>query len=539
MQPISRDKILLLATQEPRTFLHYKFNPHKAKKAVTFIERYCVLFEGQFAGKPIQLRPWQKRLIEELFGWEDPATGLRRYRKAFWFFPKKNGKSTLIAGIALYMLIADGEAGGQVILASNSREQSMNVFRPAAGMVEQSPALQEECQIVASSKRILHPETKSFLAVIPAEAKTIQGLSISCLIYDEIADAPNRDLYDKLTTASKARIQPLQLFITTAGKDFEGIGHELYRYAKSVLADPKSDPTFYPCLFELDKTEDWQDEANWFKVNPALGDFNQLADMRAEYREALSSTSAANKFKMYSLNQWIQAADSWLDADKWKQCYDPTFDESTLTQYPCFLSIDFAKITDLTAVSALWALGDRRYYLKTYFFIPEVGLRERVLRDHVPYDSWIEQNWVTTCPGTELDYAFPKQLITDLSSKYHVKNISYDLWGARQFVQELEKEGIAPVTMVRFGHLTLAEPSKEFESLILGGRIKHDNSPCMNWQIGNVAPRLDQNANIVPDKQRSSGRIDGVCSTIIALYAALKTPDEVKKPTELRVTLFG
>ncbi len=525
---------------EPRTFLHYVYSQKHANKALTFIQKYCCLFEGEDAGKPIRLRPWQVEMVSNLFGWIDPATQFRRYRKCFWFLPKKQGKSPLVAAIGLYMLVACGENGGQVILASNSREQCGNVYRPASAMCEMSPALAAECKIIKSTKRILHPESNSFLAVIPAEAKTIQGLNISCLIYDEIADAPNRDLYDKLTSSSKTRLQPIQIFITTAGHDDTSIGYELYKYAKSVLADPKSDPTFYPVIYELGKDEDWTLEANWFRCNPALGDFNQLADMRAEFREALSSTAAQGKFKMYSLNMWVKAAKSWLDLEKWKLCVDPDLDESTLKDFPCYLSLDFAKVSDLTALTALWTIGERKYYLKTFFFIPAAGLRERVLRDHVPYDAWIQDGWVTTCPGNELDYAFPKKKIYELIEANNVQCIAYDLWGAKQFCSELEREG-NKVVMVRFGHQSLALPSAEFEALIIGGRIIHDNNPCMNWQIGNVVPRPDQNNNIVPDKGHSHQRIDGVCATIIALFAAMKLDgaQEVKKPVDLKFYVLG
>ena len=519
-------------------FLHYVFCRDRALFALRFITRMCRLSEGRFAGQRIKLLPFQVELISELFGWIDPATGFRRYRKAFWFLPRKNGKSTLIAGIALYMLMADGEFGAQVILASNSKDQSGVVFKPAAEMVKQSPQLLAECDVRKANRRILHPSTSSYLAVVPADGKNTLGLNVSCLVYDEIAAAPNRDLYDALTTSSGTRQQALQLFITTAGKETESIGYELYTYAKNVLADPASDPTFYPVIFELSKEDDWTEEANWFKCNPALGSFKLLPDMQAEFTEAMTSTSAQNKFKLFSLNQWVQAVDSWIDIDQWKLCGDPNFDESILKDCPCFLGMDLSKVTDLTALVALWRLPDGRLYLKPRFFIPAEGLRDRCVKDHVPYDAWVENNWVTTTPGPVVDYSFVQAALEEFKKNNQIKAVGYDSWGAVQLVADLTKAGF-PMILMRQGHQTLATPSNEFETLVIAKRLVQNANPCMQWQIGNVVTRMDAGANIIPDKKNSTHRIDGVQATIMALGCAMRMAEAPKPVQELRVHSWG
>lgn len=522
-----------------KTFLHYVFDETLANRAIRFVERCCYLSKGSAAGKPLKLRPWQREIISNIFGWIDPSTGLRRYRRVFIFLPRKNGKSHLAAAIALYMLFADGEKGAEVILAANSRDQASIVYKAAAGMVNQSPVLKQLATPIPSSKRIPHLESDSVLKVISAEAPTALGLDISALIYDEVAFAPSRDLYDALTTASGSRKQPLHVFITTAGWDHEGVGHELYKYAHDVLADPKHDPTFYPVLFEVPANEDWSQESIWHTANPALGDFLNVEEIRNQARSALNNTADQNKFRTFHCNQWVQAAESWLDRTKWDGLANRQFNLASLRDVPCYIGLDLSSNQDLTAVVPLWIVNDTTFYAKPFLFLPEADLRERILRDKAPYDAWVEQGNVFLTTGATVDYSFISKKIHEIASTNTVKAIGYDPWQAHKLIGDLSNDGFTCVKL-RQGHETLGAPTKELESLIVSKRLIHDGNACMSWQVGNVTVRKDANGNIVPDKRKSAHRIDGIAATVMALACAMKmnaAPE--KKAAEFRVRVLG
>jgi phage terminase large subunit-like protein len=528
-----------MARRKVRKFLRFVFNEERANRAVRFIETCCVLSKGKDAGKTLKLRPWQKQIVRELFGWIDPKTGLRRYRKCFIFLPRKNGKSHLASAIALYMLYADGESGADVILAANSREQASIVFNAAAGMVRQSPALQPLSDVIPSTKRIAVQSTSSVLKAVSADAPTAFGLDISALIYDEIAFAPNRDLYDALTTASGSRLEPLQLFITTAGWDHLGIGYHLYQYAKTVLADPGIDPTFLPIIFEVDEKADWTKIANVRKANPAFGDFLNEDEIRNALRLAINQPSEAAKFRMLHCNQWVTAAESALDAAKWRTLEDAAVTDERLREADLFLGLDLSSNKDVTALSALWRFKDGGYYTKQYLFLPDADLRGRVLRDHAPWDGWEQSGYVFLTPGATIDYAFIRKTIDSISERFTVKAIGYDRALAHKLITELEASGFLCV-VVRQGHETLGAPTKEFESLILSGKILNDGNECMSWMIGNVVFRTNANMEVCPDKQRSRQKIDGVAACINALSVAMKTPDGKPKPKPtFRMTVLG
>lgn len=276
---------------------------------------------GKFARQPFNLRPWQEQFIRELFK-VDSATGLRQYRTCLLMLPRKNGKSEIAAAIALYGLMADvpPEIGGQVYSAAADREQASLVFNVAAQMVRNDPELSAACEIVDSQKRIVHRKSGSVYRAISADAHTKHGFNASMVIYDELHAAPNRELWDVLTTSQGARLQPLTLAISTAGYDRHSILYELYEYARKVRDGVVDDPTFLPVLYEAPKDADWTDEQVWHAVNPALGDFRSLEEMRIAARRAKEIPSAENAFRRLYLNQWTEQASRWIQMPSWDAC---------------------------------------------------------------------------------------------------------------------------------------------------------------------------------------------------------------------------
>jgi len=234
--------------------------------------------------------------------------------------PRKNGKSTLAAAIALYGLLADGEAGAEVYSAAADKDQAGLVFGVAAQMIRNDAALAQACYIVDSQKRIVHQQSASFYRAISAEAYSKHGFNPSIVIYDELHAAPSRELYDVLSTSMGARRQPLMLVISTAGFDKHSILYELYQHAKAVQENPALDPSFLPLIFEAPADANWRSERVWRKCNPALGDFRSLEEMRAACARAVAIPAQENTFRRLYLNQWTEQSSRWIALAAWDDC---------------------------------------------------------------------------------------------------------------------------------------------------------------------------------------------------------------------------
>jgi phage terminase large subunit-like protein len=274
--------------------------------------------KGAHAGQPFNLRPWQIKILKQLF--KKRPDGLRQYRTCLLMLPRKNGKSELAAAIALYGLLADGEAGAEVYSAAADKDQAGIVFGVAAQMIRNDPKLVASTYIVDSQKRIEHEKTGSFYRAISAEAYSKHGYSSHICVYDELHAASDRRLYDVLSTSTGGRTQPLFLVISTAGFDKHSILYELYQHAKKVAENPAIDPSFLPVIFEAPEGADWRSEAVWHQCNPALGDFRSLEEMRAACARAVAIPAQENTFRRLYLNQWTEQASRWLALEAWDAC---------------------------------------------------------------------------------------------------------------------------------------------------------------------------------------------------------------------------
>jgi phage terminase large subunit-like protein len=291
----------------------------QAVRAIDIINRLTHT-KGPFAGQGFNLRPWQRRIVTQLFATR--RDGLRRYRTSLLMLPRKNGKTELAAALALYFLLFDGEMGGEVYSAAADRDQASLVFNAAAMMLRNAPELLAVCEIIDSQKRIVHRASASVYRAISAEAYSKHGFNASVVIYDELHAAPNRELWDVLVTSQGARAQPLMLAISTAGFDRHSILHELYTHALAVAEDPTLDPSFLSLLFEAPKDADWRSEKVWRQCNPALGDFRSLEEMRAACARAVAIPAQENTFRRLYLNQWTEQASRWIALEAWDGCQD-------------------------------------------------------------------------------------------------------------------------------------------------------------------------------------------------------------------------
>jgi len=512
-----------LKNYKPSQFMlptsHY--DKKKADRAVTFIENLCHT-KGKWAGTPFWLLPWQEQLIRDIFGIVKPD-GNRQFRTAFVEICKKVGKSELAAAVALYLLYADNEPSAEVYGAAADRQQASIVFDVAKQMVEMAPALMKRSKLMGATKRIVNYSNAGYYQLLSAEVGGKHGFSVSGLVFDEIHTQPNRQLYDVLTKGSSdARQNPLHFIITTAGNDRHSIAYELHTKAVDILEGRRVDPTFYPVVYGLKDDEDWEDEANWYKVNPSLGYTVDIERLRDAYREAKQNPADEITFKWLRCNMWVSSTVAWIPDAIYMRGNEP-IDMDALAGRDCYAGLDLSSTGDITALVLIFPPRDEeeKYVLLPYFWIPEETIPRRVKANSVPYDIWEKQGYIMSTEGNVIHYDFIEKFIMDLSEKYHILEIAVDRWNATQMIQNLEGEGF---TIVPFGQgfSSMSAPTKEFYRLLMEGRIIHGGNPVLRWMAGNVVIDTDPAGNIKVTKAKSKEKIDGIVAAIMALDRCIR-----------------
>lgn len=498
-----------------------RYDKKKADRAVTFIENLCHT-KGKWAGTPFWLLPWQEQLIRDIFGIVKPD-GNRQFRTAFVEICKKVGKSELAAAVALYLLYADNEPSAEVYGAAADRQQASIVFDVAKQMVEMSPALMKRSKLMGATKRIVNYSNAGYYQVLSAEVGGKHGFSVSGLVFDEIHTQPNRQLYDVLTKGSSdARQNPLHFIITTAGNDRHSIAYELHTKAVDILEGRRVDPTFYPVVYGLKDDEDWEDEENWYKVNPSLGYTVDIERLRDAYREAKQNPADEVTFKWLRCNMWVSSTVAWIPDAIYMRGNEP-IDMDALAGRDCYAGLDLSSTGDITALVLIFPPRneDEKYVLLPYFWIPEETIPRRVKANSVPYDIWEKQGYIMSTEGNVIHYDFIEKFIIYLSEKYHILEIAVDRWNATQMIQNLEGEGF---TIVPFGQgfSSMSAPTKEFYRLLMEGRIIHGGNPVLRWMAGNVVIDTDPAGNIKVTKAKSKEKIDGIVAAIMALDRCIR-----------------
>jgi len=512
-----------LKNYQPSKFMldtsHY--DKEKADRAVKFIENLCHT-KGKWAGTRFWLLPWQEQLIRDIFGIVK-ADGYRQFRTAFVEICKKVGKSELAAAIALYLLYADNEPSAEVYGAAADRQQASIVFDVARQMVEMSPALLKRSKIMGATKRIVNYGNAGYYQVLSAEVGGKHGFSVSGLVFDEIHTQPNRQLYDVLTKGSSdARQNPLHFIITTAGTDRHSIAYELHTKAIDILEGRRVDPTFYPVVYGLKDDEDWEDEANWYKVNPSLGYTVDIERLRDAYREAKQNPADEITFRWLRMNQWVSSTTAWIP-DQIYQRGNEEIDLKSLEGRECYGGLDLSSTGDITAFVLMFPPRDEeeKYILLPFFWVPEETIPQRVKANSVPYDVWERQGYLMSTEGNVIHYDFIEKFIEELGEKYHILEIAFDRWGATQMVQDLEGMGF---TVVPFGqgYSSMSAPTKEFYKILMEGNMVHGGHPVLRWMAGNVVIDTDPAGNIKVTKARSKEKIDGIVAAIMALDRCIR-----------------
>jgi phage terminase large subunit-like protein len=516
------------------------FDEKAASMAEAFFDKILVHVKGEWAGQPFMLEPWQREeVIRPLFGWKNPD-GTRRYRVAYIEIPRKNGKSSIAAGIALFLLFADGEPGAEVYSAAADREQAGIVFNLAKDMVESAPVLAGRAETF--KRAIVVPELRGSYKVLSADAFTKHGLNASGIVVDELHAQPNRDLVDVLMTSTGARRQPLTVMLTTAGFNLETICGEYHDYAIQVRDGVIEDPTFLPVIYAAEvedapetgaasggETEaaapalDWTDPEQWARANPNLGVSVKEDYLENEARRARHVPAYQNTFKRLHLNIWTEQDTRWLPMDKWAAC-DRPFDVSLFHGAACYGGLDLASTSDLASLALVFpseAGEPEDYAIIPFFWIPGDNITDRARRDRVPYDAWARDGLITATEGDVIDYGYIVRDIEALGEVYDIQEIAFDRWGAFQVSQQLEGLGFEVVGFGQ-GFASMASPTSELMRLILAGGIRHNGHRVLSWMASNMVVSSDAAGNVKPNKIKSREKIDGIVAAIMGLDRGIR-----------------
>lgn len=491
----------------------WSFDLRLANRPIEFIETLCKHSKGEWMGQPIQLELFQKAFISALFGFVD-GQGIRRFKETFFLVARKNGKSTLLSGIMLYMLIADGEGGAQVVSAATKREQSSIVFNECLNMVSQSPDLR--AHVKKRKTDLYFPLTFGTMTALASDSNTLDGLNLHLAVIDELHAIKDRNLYEVLKQGMSARRSPMMVMITTAGTVRENIYDDMYDYASKVVDGTIADERFLPILYELDDRNEWTDYRMWEKANPGLGRIKKLEDITEKVERAKNSAKDLPGILTKDFNVRDTVAGSWLTFDDINN--ESEFDMEQLRDSYAVGGVDLSSTTDLCCATLLIMRPDHKKVCIQQYFLPDELIDNRVTEDKIPYDKWASRGLLTRCEGNKVNFSDVTAWFGKMYQQYDIRPlwIGYDPWNSTYWVQEMKDHGFQ-MEVVRQGAQSLSQPMKELAADLQAKNINYNNNPILKWCLTNTSVKRDENDNIRPVKgQHQRQRIDGAVSLLIA-----------------------
>lgn len=511
-------------------------------------------FEGPWAGQPFELMDWWKwDVIIPLFGWKRD-NGTRRFRSGYIEAPKKNGKSSVCAGLIAYGLIGDFEMGAEIYSCAVDRTQSADMYRSVSQMLKSSPALSQRLTFVDSRYRIVHPDSASFYQALSSEAPNKEGKKVHMTVMDEIHVYPDRTLYDTLKYGGRSRAQPILIEITTAGiYDPGSIGWEEHEFTRRVIHGIGGAETVwrhFGYMLGLDKQEEelWDDPAMLTKANPSIGITLNEQELRDELLETKKKPAGQNRFKRYTYNIWTSSTETWISPAAWEKCgEDYTLDD--LEGRPCWGGLDLSSTRDITAFVLYFPKhGDEKSCLWPWFWVPEENIRQFDEENNGIYSLWVEGGHLITTPGNVVDQEFIRRHIVEIYNRMDMRYVAFDRWGAEKLTTDLQNDGVILYSHGQ-GFVSMSNPTKTFERMVLRREILHPRNRVLDAHISNCEVLEDAAGNqkivktlkLGPSKSRKRFKVDGAIAAIMALNAYLSdesvTTDEASMP--LMQSLLG
>ena len=493
----------------------------RVERVVAFLEDLPIT-QGSLAGTKLRVRPWQRDFLAEVY--REEADGRRPVRTAILSLGRKNGKTQLVAGLALcHLLGPEAEPRGEVYAAANDRFQAGKVFAEMTAIISKHPEIENRVNIIRFRKEIEVLEGDgegSIYSTLSADAATKHGLSPSFCVYDEAGQAPKRDLFEALDTAMGARDNPLLCIISTQAADDHHMLSELIDYGVKVKAGELEDPSFHLTLFAAGADDDPWCPTTWAKANPALGDFRSLEDVERQAAQAQRVPSKENAFRNLILNQRVAAHVTFLSRAEW-EANGAAPDLAALAGRECFGALDLSASRDLTAFLLIFPDGGGHFDVVPQFFLPEEGIAEKSQADRVPYDVWARMGHLTLIPGAVIDPSFVAEAIGEAAATYDLRALAYDRWRIEDLRRELTAQGIeVPLEPHGQGFKDMAPAIDTMERLVADARLRHGEHPVLTWNVANAVVERDAAGNRKLTKAKSRGRIDGAVALAMGLAVA-------------------
>lgn len=494
------------------------FYPDEALKVIGFFQDCLTHVKGKLAGKPLILERWQMAIMANLFGWIG-TDGLRRFQELLVYVPRKNGKTTIAAGIPLYVLFCDPEIGKEIYAAAADRQQASILFGIAKSMVLKEKHLEKRCKLYTNA--IVRVKQNSFFKAISKDSRTKHGFNASVVIVDELHAQPDRELVDVLETSTGSREQPIFASITTADFDRpieESICNEKLAYAQGVRDGLIPDSSFLPIVYETLIHEDWKDPAVWSKCNPNLGVSLMEGYFERKFRKALQARSFENTFKRLHLNQKTQQDVRYLAVEDWDACATKLQLEK-LKGKRCYAGLDLASSEDITALVLVFPT--EQFTVIPFFWIPRDTATDRQRRTagKAKYLTWAQQGLIELTDGDRIDDDHIVKRICEIAKEYKIREFGIDPWNTRHIMAQLDARGFH-VNEFYQGFASMNSPTKLLELLVHSRRLKHGGHPIMRWMAGNLAVQEDPTGHIRPAKKLSTEKVDGMVALIMAIATA-------------------
>jgi phage terminase large subunit-like protein len=488
---------------------------------------------GVGQGEPLRLRDWQKDWIRNVY---DPtrANGKRKIRRALWSMARKNGKTALQAALVLVHLVGpEAVRNGEVLSAASDRDQASHIYKMCKQMIELDPELSNMCQCMESVKRIVCYHMGTFYRALSADGRRQHGGNPVFVIYDELAQAPNRELYDVLTTSFGAQDEGLFVVISTQSNDPSHIMTELCEDAEKQAAGDLDDPTFYGRVDCVPEGADIYDERNWYLANPALGDFKVLEHMRSLASKAKRSPSAEASFRALELNQRVASVAGLINSKDWRAC-EGGFEPHELTGCPAYGALDLSSRLDLTSFSLTWVVEPGvKLVTKSWFWTHAHDIEDREKQDGAHYRAWADAGWIKILPGKSVSYNAVVADIAEIVADVDLKAINYDRWGIETLKREMDYAGVREEDFKLIEHgqgfKDMTPALAALESAAIEHILRHDGNPVATYCLSNVKVMHDPAGNRKFDKRKKHMRIDGAVTLAMSTSAASQVRPEPKK----------
>ncbi|MBF9298380.1 terminase large subunit [Staphylococcus schleiferi] len=483
------------------------FDEELAHRPIRFIEKFCKPSKG--ANNQLILQPWQHFIIGSLFGWVHKETKLRRFKEALVFVGRKNGKTTTISGLANYGVSQDGENGAEIHMLANTMKQARLLFDESKAMIKASPVLKKNFRSLRDA--IHYDKTISKIEPQASDSEKLDGLNTHIGIFDEIHEFKNYKLISVIKNSRAARLQPLLIYITTAGFQLNGPLVDMVEAGKDTLNGIIEDERTFYYLASLDDEDDINDSENWIKANPNIGVSIDIEVMKEEWIKAKRIPAERGDFITKRFNIFANNDEmSFIDHTTLSKNNEViAFDE--LENHPCTVGYDLSETEDFTSACATFALENGKIAVLSHSWIPKHKVD--LSNEKIPYREWEEAGYLTIQDKPYIDYTDVYDWILKVNEHHPVEKITYDRANAFRLNQELKNYGFV-TEETRQGALTLSPALKSLKELFLDGKVIYNNNPLFKWYVNNVKLKLDRNGNWLPSKQSRYRKIDGFAALL-------------------------